>query len=335
MSYKLQFEIHKDSGNFTYTYDNNSHLCDEFDNILDAHAYGEISDKRYIAELNRFIKLEPDFIDVYAHLSFVFLEQDKPQKALNIALTGLAQSNRLIPDSFSGMIKWLHIENRPYLRTLQGAILAYVRLRRHKDAVALIDKMLAYNPNDNHGCRYLLGSEVLRLGNKERAEKIFEKYRDRYPPYCYELALLHILNKDWVKASTALRRGFSKNSYIAEILCGNYRPEPLAICHGNNFAEPEMANDYIETYGKLWFRNPEALVFTRWLFNHSSILAERAALMKCSEDLFNEDDYDIRHHVIEHQNRLRNEIDHRLSMEIIKKVTTRRGEEVWPWVRTR
>lgn len=105
MSYKLQFEIHNDSGNFTYSYDNNSHLCDEFDTILDAHAYGETSDKRYIAELNRFIKLEPDFIDVYAHLSFIFLEQDKPQKALNIALTGLAQSNRLIPDSFSGMIK--------------------------------------------------------------------------------------------------------------------------------------------------------------------------------------------------------------------------------------
>lgn len=84
--------------------------------------------------------------------------------------------------------------------------------------------MLAYNPNDNQGSRYLLGSEVLRAGNKERAANIFDEYADNYQPYYYELALLHILHKDWVKAATALRHGFSANSYIAEMLCGNFHP---------------------------------------------------------------------------------------------------------------
>lgn len=68
-------------------------------------------------------------------------------------------------------------------------MLAYVRLRRHKDAVTLIDKMLAHNPNDNQGSRYLLRSEVLRGGDKERAVNIFDEYADDYPPYCYEVAL--------------------------------------------------------------------------------------------------------------------------------------------------
>ncbi|ECH1725689.1 tetratricopeptide repeat protein, partial [Salmonella enterica] len=207
-------------------------------------------------------------------------------------------------------------------------------LRRHKDAVTFIDKMLAYNPNDNQGSRYLLGSEVLRAGNKERAANIFDEYADNYPPYYYELALLHILNKEWVKAATALRHGFIANSYIAEMLCGNFHPQPLAIWHGTNFAEPEMATNYIEMYGELWFRYPEALAFVRWLFNHSSIMAERALLMKCSEDLFSERNFDARGQIIDRQHRLLAGIDHRLSTEIVKKVQNRQGQEIWPWMHT-
>lgn len=201
-------------------------------------------------------------------------------------------------------------------------------------AATLIDKMLAYNPNDNQGSRYLLGSEVLRAGDKERAANIFDEYADDYPPYCYELTLLHILNKDWVKAATALRHGFIANSYIAEMLCGNFHPQPLAIWHGTNFAEPEMATNYIEMYGELWFRHPEALAFVRWLFNHSSIMTERALLMKCSEDLFSERNFDARGQIIDRQRRLLTGIDHRLSTEIVKKVKNRQGQEIWPWMHT-
>lgn len=213
-------------------------------------------------------------------------------------------------------------------------MLAYVRLRRHKDAATLIDKMLAYNPNDNQGSRYLLGSEVLRAGDKERAATIFDEYANDHPPYCYELTLLHILNKDWVKAATALRHGFIANSYIAEMLCGNFHPQPLAIWHGTNFAEPEMATNYIKMYGKLWFRHAEALAFVRWLFNHSSIMTERALLMKWSEDLFSERNFGARVQIIDRQRRFLTGIAHRLSTKIVKKVKNRQGQEIWPWMHT-
>lgn len=334
MENKLQFEVQEDFGCFVYPDERFAPLLDEFDDLLDAHQSGVMNDKRYIAELNRLIRQEPDLIDLHAHLSFIFLEQDKPKKALDAALAGLAAGNRLIPESFSGAIEWGYVDNRPYLRALHGAMLAYVRLRRHKDAATLIDKMLAYNPNDNQGSRYLLGSELLRAGDKERAANIFDEYADNYPPYCYELALLHIINKDWVKAATGLRHGFSANSYIAEMLCGNFHLQPLAIWHGSNFAEPDMATDYIEMYGELWFRHPEALAFVRWLFNHSSIMTERASLMKCTEDLFSERDFGARGRIIDHQQRLLNGIDHRLSTEIVKKVKNRQGQEICPWLHT-
>lgn len=70
-------------------------LLDEFDDLLDAHESGEMNDKRYIAELNRLIGLEPDFIDLHSHLSFTFLKQDKPKKAQDVALRGLAAGTGL------------------------------------------------------------------------------------------------------------------------------------------------------------------------------------------------------------------------------------------------
>ena len=35
-------------------------------------------------------------------------------------------------------------------------------LQRHQDAVILIDKILTYNPENNQGTRWLLGTELLR-----------------------------------------------------------------------------------------------------------------------------------------------------------------------------
>ncbi|MCE3852257.1 tetratricopeptide repeat protein, partial [Escherichia coli] len=89
-----------------------------------------------------------------AHLAYVFLEQNAPRKALNAALKGLAVGNRLIPEGFSGRIIWIHPDNRPFLRALYAAILANAHLRRHQDAIMLIEKILDYNPEDNHGARW-------------------------------------------------------------------------------------------------------------------------------------------------------------------------------------
>lgn len=45
-----------------------------------------------------------------------------------------------------------------------------------------------------------------------------------YPPYHYELALMHLQTTELVPAATASRRGFCANPYIAEPLCGMAEP---------------------------------------------------------------------------------------------------------------
>lgn len=174
MNDRLRFEVHDNLGYFVFPETWFGPLLGEFEELLDAYDTDEISETSYINKLRRLAQREPDFIDIHAHLAYAFLEQNAPRKALNAALKGLAAGNRLIPESFSGEIIWMHPENRPYLRALYAAILANVHLQRHQDAVMLTDKILAYNPEDNQGARWLLGSELLRTGDHERAFSVLK-----------------------------------------------------------------------------------------------------------------------------------------------------------------
>lgn len=328
----LQFEVFDtESGAFCYPEENFHHLVDEFDDLIDAHQMGQLADKPYIAALERLITATPDFVDAHAHIASHWHRQGKPKKALNAALLGLGIANRLIPEGFSGRIEWGHLDNRPYLRAMHIALLSYMRLRRHRDAVTLIELMLARNPGDNQGVRYLLGSEAMRAGNHEYARRVFEAEADSYPPYFYELALSYMFKDEWVAAASALRRGFAANPYIAETLGGNPSPEPLAIWHGTSWAKPETACDYMQTYGALWHMKPDSYAFTRWLFNHPKVMVERAAIMACKEAVLWEDDATKRSTIMEQERRLTASIDDKLSAAIVTKRKDRRGQMVWPW----
>lgn len=307
-------------------------LVAEFDGLLEARERRAISEKAYLAGLERLILEEPDFIDAHAHLAYAWIEQGKPKKALDAGLAGLARANRLIPEGFAGRIAWGHLENRPYLRAMHGALLGYMRLRRHKEAAGLIERMLAFNPNDNQGVRYLLGSELILAGAPEQAQAVIEAECRNYPPYQYELALLHLQAGRWVDAATALRRGFCANPYIAEVLCGTAEPMPLAMWHGSNFAEPEMARDYGASYGALWLRRPDFVAFVRWLFQHSRVLLERAGVQACREELQWEHEFKARGGVVDRLECLEAAVDDTLSKELVIQRADRKGRPIWPWM---
>ena len=188
-----------------------------------------------------------------------------------------------------------------------------------------MERILAINPNDNQGVRFVLGSEYLRL------DQLFEAEAHAYPPYDYELALLHIRAKNWVAAATSLRRGFGANGYIGEILAGNPDPAPLPLWHGSDLAEPELAKDYVGRCGGLWNRTPYALAFLRWLHNHPRILIERAAILECQGELLWERDVSRRGQIVDRLLAARDGMNDRLSEEIVQQRTDRSGRSVDPW----
>ena len=133
-------------------------------------------------------------------------------------------------------------------------------------------------------------------------------------------------------AATSLRLGFVENGYIAEMLCGMFDPLPMTIWHGSNFAEPELAREYVLQYGDLWYRTPGAVPFLRWLHTHPAVMAERAAILECWEALLWEHDIERRGAILDRQQALVNGIDDRLSAEIAVERIDRFGNAVWPWL---
>lgn len=77
----------------------------------------------------------------------------------------------LLPDGFDGVLPWSALYNRPYLRCLHGYGLCLWRLGRRDEAIAVFERILALNPNDNQGARFCLFDA--------RAGFSWEEMRDR------------------------------------------------------------------------------------------------------------------------------------------------------------
>ncbi|WP_455296557.1 tetratricopeptide repeat protein [Brucella pituitosa] len=304
----------------------------ELDALLEQCGSGSLSPTSYLAALRKLVEQNPNFIDGYAHIGAALLNQGKPKLALGAYLQGYSVGQEAIPVAFSGKIEWNRIENRPFLRATQGAALCFQKFRQHKEAIEIMERLLIWNPNDNQGIRYALGSEYFRAGDVEKARSIMGREAASFPPYHYELALMDLIAGRYVKAATHLRRGFIENGYIAEMLCGATNPLPLAIWHGSNLNEPETAAVYFEHYGTFWLRTPEAVPFVRWLHTHPKVLLERAKIYEHKEELLWERDFQRRKALLDSEEVAVSTIDDTLSVQIVTERADRHGKPIAPWM---
>lgn len=149
----IGFEIWEGEGTFTYPDHPFDGVVDELDGLLERLDAGRMAHaahvSAHISALEKLVAPQPDFIDGHAHLGFALLDLGKPRKALEACLRGMAIGDGVIPPGFTGAIPWGYLDNRPFLRALHGAALCQLRLRRRRDAVQLMERILVINSNDN------------------------------------------------------------------------------------------------------------------------------------------------------------------------------------------
>ena len=307
-------------------------IVSELNDLLDRRDTGELTDAGYMSGLEDLVARNPWFIDGRAHLGSALYRQGKTESALEACMRGYSLGTELLTPDMQELVEWRHLENRPFLRAAHCAALCHLRLGGREEAISVMERILLWNPDDNQGIRYLIGSEYLRTGQEGRAETFFETEAPGYPPYWYEKALLFLRQDRHVAAATSLRRGFVENGYIAEILCGNPDPRPIGIWHGWAFAEPELAKEYAESYGGLWHETAHAISFLRWLHMHPLIMLERAAILELSERLLWELDAERRESISRMQDEALAQIDNELSEEVVADRSDRRGSTVSPWL---
>jgi hypothetical protein len=94
-------------------------------------------------------------LDAHSHLGHLVFDY-YPQKAIGHYEVGLRIGEMSMGDDFTGVLAWGFVDNRPFLRCMQGYGLCLWRLGRFEEAEHLFNRMLWLNPSDNQGARFLL-----------------------------------------------------------------------------------------------------------------------------------------------------------------------------------
>lgn len=211
--------------------EDNEHEFTEYISYEEGEAFEEAlgalraGDYKTAADLLRaFLKKFPFHIDSYHHLGIIESDLGRRSRALKYFELGYRIGLRSVPENFAGRLPWILLTNRPFLRAAHGYGLALERERRHLEAVDVYEQILALNPDDNQGIRYLLPSLYLKARAPEKAKAVLEQH-GADGMNLYTRCLLEIQNGRRREAVRWLCRGLSYNLHLPEIvLAGSKEP---------------------------------------------------------------------------------------------------------------
>ena len=96
-------------------------------------------------------------LDAHAHLGNIAFDH-RPERAIRHYEVGFRIGKLSIGESFDGLLPWGWIDNRPFLRCLNGFGLCLWRLGRFEEAENIFKRLLLLNPSDNQGVRFLINA---------------------------------------------------------------------------------------------------------------------------------------------------------------------------------
>lgn len=94
-------------------------------------------------------------LDAHAHLGNLLFDRH-PRRAIRHYKVGTQIGEWSIGKDFTGLLPWRFMNNRPFLRCMQGLGLCLWRLQRFEEAEKVFSRILWLNPSDNQGIRFLI-----------------------------------------------------------------------------------------------------------------------------------------------------------------------------------
>ena len=134
------------------------------------------SDKEMIGHLESLIRIDPDFFDPYILLYDLYREEGNKSAAAEILTKGYQRALSLLGvaegDDLPG-IPWGFIENRHIVRILYHYATYLWEKGLNQEALAIYEKLLRSNPEDNVGARYAIAAILDGYVNHDAFEEAF------------------------------------------------------------------------------------------------------------------------------------------------------------------
>jgi len=130
----------------------------ESDPIVEASELNAAGDRAGAREvLMKLLAQDLRCLDAHAHLgNFEF--DHRPAQALRHYQVGVSIGAFSLGKKFEGVLAWGLIDNRPFLRCMNGMGVCWWRLGKTREAAAVFRELLWRNPSDNQGVRFNLAA---------------------------------------------------------------------------------------------------------------------------------------------------------------------------------
>ncbi|SIO58240.1 ST7 protein [Singulisphaera sp. GP187] len=187
----------------------------------------EVTDNRKRAALARkALALSPDCTDAYILLG----ECAKTRKeALEFYRQGVEAGERSLgPDFFKAHAGqfWGFHETRPYMRARLGLADVLWTMGHRDEAIAHLQEMLALNPNDNQGVRYILAGWLLNMDRFDELVRLLDAFDEATAAWAYTKALLAFRRDgDAPSSQNQLKEAQRINRFVPDYLLGK-KPMP-------------------------------------------------------------------------------------------------------------
>lgn len=155
---------------------------------------------------------------------------------------------------------WGFLETRPYMRARHSLAEDLWQAGDREVAIGHLREMLALNPGDNQGLRYILLSWLLAIRDDTAVEDLLREHDDEASAFiCYTQALFAFRKSgDDEAARQAVAEAWECNSYVPAVLARRSRVRIEEAGYYTLGGEDEAAY-YLEEYGFAWNETPGAV----------------------------------------------------------------------------
>jgi tetratricopeptide (TPR) repeat protein len=225
-------------------------------------AWGETGSRKRISLARKALAISPLCADAYNLLA---QEAATLEEARDLYARGLeAGTQALGPEGFEEFADhfWGFLETRPYMRARHGLALTLLRLGEEDAAVEHLRGMLALNPNDNQGIRYLLLGVLLGRDDIAEVEALLKAYEDDGSPFWLYTGLLLAYRAgrtDTAGTRRLLKDAQKGNPHVPGMLAGRIKVPPRGAFITSGGADE--AAEYAEACGSAWANTPGAIAW--------------------------------------------------------------------------